>query len=127
MATVQLIDNLVTTLERNINTKTVIGEPVKVENCTLVPVMDLTFGFGGGAGEGKAKEEQAGTGSGGGGAARLAPKAIIVIKAGEVSVVPFTRGGPLEKLIEEIPTILDKVQVVLKDQVKKEEPKKEIF
>lgn len=126
MAAVQMIDNMMATLEHNITTKTVIGEPVKVGNVTLVPVVDLLFGFGGGLGEGKAKEETPGQGSGGGAGARLAPKAVIVIKDnGEVSVLPFTRGGPLEKLVEILPTVIEKVQMVLKkEEAKKEEPKK---
>jgi len=69
----------------------------------------LTFGFGAGSGEGR-DERQGGSGSGGGGA-RLAAKAVVVVRDGDVTVFPLGRGIAIDKIIEAIPGVLEKVNV----------------
>lgn len=103
-----ILQNVVQTLEKTLNTKQVFGEPLEIAGVTLVPVMDLTYGFGGGSGEGRNKENEGGTGGGGGGAARLAPKAIIVIHEGNVSVMPVVKGGTVDRIIDAIPGLVER-------------------
>lgn len=106
----EVFQNVLETLERNLSTKTTIGEPVTVGDVTLIPVMDLMFGYGGGGGEASGNKDQAGSGSGSGGGAgaRLSPKAIIVIKDGEVQVLPFAKGGAMERIVASIPGLVEK-------------------
>ncbi|MFZ5817876.1 MAG: GerW family sporulation protein [Bacillota bacterium] len=106
-----VMTTMLQTLEKHLNTKTIMGEPFTVGDVTLIPVMDLMFGFGGGGGEGvDPKSESArGSGSGGGAGARLAPKAMVVIKGGDVQVIPLTRGSAIEKIVEAIPGLLEKL------------------
>ncbi|HEY3365208.1 MAG TPA: spore germination protein GerW family protein [Symbiobacteriaceae bacterium] len=103
------LQTIVQTLEKNLSTKQVFGETLVIGGVTMVPVMDLSFGFGGGMGEGRSKDSESGTGGGGGGAAKLAPKAILVISEGKVSVLPITKGGPMDKIMEALPGVLEKV------------------
>ncbi|MFZ5825147.1 MAG: GerW family sporulation protein [Bacillota bacterium] len=109
-------------LDKHLSTKTVTGEPVTFGEVTLIPIMDLMFGYGGGSGD--ARNEKAGSsiGGGGGGGARLAPKAVIVIKGSEVQVLPLNKGGAMEKIVEALPGLLEKVQVT---KAAKAEPKAE--
>lgn len=109
-------------LEKALNTKLVIGEAQQFGDVTLIPVVDVMFGFGGGGGEGSAKENS-GNGAGGGAGARVSAKAIVVIKNGEVNVLPLTRGSAIEKLVEAIPGIMEKVKV--SKEAKPEEKKPE--
>ena len=51
-------------IERMLNTKTVVGDPITVEGNTLIPLVSVGFGFGVGAGEGN--DPKKGVGSGGG-------------------------------------------------------------
>ncbi|HEY8346713.1 MAG TPA: spore germination protein GerW family protein [Symbiobacteriaceae bacterium] len=95
------------TLEKHLSTKTVIGEPMTVGELTLIPVMDVTFGFGAGWGEGKASPGD-GTGSGGGAGARISPKAVIVVRDGDIQVLPLSKGSAAEKIVEAIPGLLEK-------------------
>ncbi|MEW8976831.1 MAG: spore germination protein GerW family protein [Symbiobacterium sp.] len=97
------------TLEKHLSTKTVVGEPVTVGAVTLIPVIDITFGFGAGSGEGH-DERQGGSGGGGGGGARLSARAVIVIRDGDVSVLPLHKGGAIDKIVESIPGLLEQVQ-----------------
>ena len=97
-------------LEKALSTKTVIGEAQQFGDVTLIPVVDVMFGFGGGGGEGTAKENS-GNGIGGGAGARVAAKAVVVIKGGEVTVLPLTRGSAMEKIVEAIPGLVEKINL----------------
>lgn len=103
------MEAMLQTLERNLSTKSIMGEPIVIGEVTLIPVMDLMFGYGGGAGEGKDEKSQGGSGSGGGAGARLTPRAMVVIKGGEVQVVPMSKGGAMEKIVEAIPGLVQKL------------------
>ncbi|HYF92083.1 MAG TPA: GerW family sporulation protein [Symbiobacteriaceae bacterium] len=95
-------------LEKALSTKTVIGEAQQFGDLTLIPVVDVTFGFGGGGGEGTT-QGNAGNGVGGGAGARVSAKAVMVIKGGEVTVLPLTRGSAMEKIVEAIPGLVDRL------------------
>ena len=42
-------------IERMLNTKTVVGEPITIEGNTLIPLVSVGFGFGAGGGTGTMK------------------------------------------------------------------------
>lgn len=110
------VDAIMGRLEKILNTKTVVGEPIQVGNVTLIPVADVTFGFGSGGGSGGScpdkPNEPAGEGGGGGGGARVAPKAVIVIQGDQVSVMPMSRGGAIERVMEAVPGLIEKLQTM---------------
>ena len=58
-------------IERLLNSKTVIGDPITVEGNTLIPLVSIGFGFGAGGGTGPTMEGDknlgVGAGTGGGG------------------------------------------------------------
>lgn len=113
------LDTIMSKLEKILNTKTVVGEPVQIGGVTLIPVVDVTFGFGAGGGEGGTKENT-GTGGGGGGGARVAAKAVIVIKGDDISVLPFARGGAIEKIMEMVPGLVEKLAATKPEKEKTE-------
>ena len=63
-----LFDKAVAEIERMLNTKTIIGEPITIEDNTLIPLVSVGFGFGVGGGQGS--EPEKGSGRGGGTAGR---------------------------------------------------------
>ncbi|MGI9533738.1 MAG: spore germination protein GerW family protein, partial [Thermodesulfobacteriota bacterium] len=66
----KLLKTAVDDIERVLNSKTVIGDPISVEGATIIPLVSIGFGFGAGGGSTKPtgdKENVAGaTGAGGG-------------------------------------------------------------
>lgn len=76
---------------------------------TLVPIIKANFGFG--MGGGNTEGVKRGGVSGGGGAANITPVAIIVIKGGEVSILPVDKQetGTLGPLLEKLPQLLEKM------------------
>ena len=91
-------------IEKMLNAKTVVGEPMQVEGATLIPLISIGFGFGAGAGSGKStqKPQQDGSGGGTGGGAGVRPIAIIVIDKSGLRIEPVKGGlsSALEKVAE---------------------------
>jgi uncharacterized spore protein YtfJ len=82
-------------IERVLNTKTVIGDPMTIDGNTIVPLVGITFGFGAGYGSGTGGKQGKGEGTGGGsgGAGRVKPVAVIVGNRDGVNVVPIVGGA----------------------------------
>ena len=119
------MDALFSNLENFIKTKTVIGEPIVVGEVTLIPIVSVMFGCGTGNGDGTDNKGMSGTGAGGGAAARISPNGIVVIKNGEVSMLPVKSKNNLEALVEMVPEIVSKINIK-KDDDNKEESEEEI-
>jgi uncharacterized spore protein YtfJ len=76
-------------IERLLTTKTVVGEPMKIGDNTIVPLVAVGFGFGGGGGVGEDPKTAGskGAGSGAGGGAGIRPIALVIVdKDGKVRV-----------------------------------------
>ena len=99
-----LFDKAVGEIERMLNTKTVVGEPITVEGNTLIPLVNVGFGFGVGSGEGTEAEKGSGHGGGTGGGGGVKPVALVVVNGKGVQVEPIKSGtaSVLEKVAETI-------------------------
>lgn len=113
------IDTLLEKMKTTIKTDSVVGDPITVGDITILPIAKVTFGFGAG---GEDLEKSKGFGGGSGGGATIMPIGFLVIKNGEVNLVPVREKETLfDKLID--PDSYDKLEKVfdkLKDKVKKE-------
>ncbi|KHD35275.1 sporulation protein [Clostridium acetobutylicum] len=117
------LDVLFTKLEKFLRTETVIGQPIKVGETTLIPIVTVMFGCGTGGGVGDNKGIK-GQGGGLGTGARISPDAVLVIKNDDVQMLPVKKGANLSKLIEMVPEIVSKIKID-KENKEKEEVKKE--
>ena len=106
-----LFDKAVGEIERMLNTKTVVGEPITIEDNTLIPLINVGFGFGVGGGEGSEPQKGSGHGGGTGGGGGVKPVALIVVNNDGVRVEPIKSGtaSVLEKVAETVgKTMTDK-------------------
>ncbi len=110
------VANLVKTaleeIEKVLSTKTVVGEPITIEDKTLIPLVCIGFGFGagGGSGKGEAKQKGEGTGGGAGGGAFIKPVAVVIIDKEGVRIESI-KGGiatAIEKISGTIPQMMEK-------------------
>lgn len=107
-----LLKSTLAEVERLLNTRTVVGEPIVVEGNTIIPLVSVGFGFGGGGGSGKDQKtssmEGLGAGSGAGGGVK--PVAVIVVNKNGVRVEPVRRGAAtmVEKVGEAVGKIIEK-------------------
>jgi uncharacterized spore protein YtfJ len=99
-------------IERVLNTKTVVGEPIKIGETTLIPLLSVGFGFGAGGGTGKgdlgAKTAGSGegTGAGVGGGGGVKPVAMIIIDGNGVRVESIK--GSTASVMESIGAVIGK-------------------
>ena len=100
----KLFNKAVSEIERMLNTKTVVGEPITVEGNTLIPLISAGFGFGVGIGKGTEPSKGSGQGGGTGGGGGVKPVALIIINEDGVRVEPIKSGtaSVLEKVAESI-------------------------
>lgn len=125
----EILDTIMGHVEKLATTKTIMGDPVKIGDKTVIPVMKVMVGFGAGGGEGEVpgKEEKkatAGSGGGGGGGLSIAPSAFIIIDGDKISI-----HGPkpktFEHLFEQVPDVVEKITEAVGKKVKKEDKKEE--
>lgn len=94
-----------------IDANSVVGEPMKVSDGTvIIPISKVSFGFGGGGNEFE-KKNSAGTrfGGGAGGGASVQAEAFLIINNDNVRLMPM--GGtssPIDRVIDMVPGIIDK-------------------
>lgn len=110
-----------------IDANSVVGEPIIAQDGTMiVPISKLSFGFGGGGSEFDSKKND-GTNFGGGmgGGASVEAEAFLVINDGNVRLIPMGSGGtPVDKIIDMMPTAIDKVNGFLAGRSEKKAAKK---
>jgi uncharacterized spore protein YtfJ len=102
------VENLVKTtmgeIEKMLNTKAVVGEPMTVDGKTLIPLISIGFAFGAGGGSGKMsmKQQQEGVGEGTGGGGGVRPIAVIISDKEGVRIEAVKGGfsSVLEKIAE---------------------------
>ena len=96
-------------LQEFLISRTIIGKEIQVGETTLIPVIELTFGMGSGSGGETDEKKKQGTGAGVGFGAKARPSAVVVIQKDNVQLLPMGKPGALEKLMEKIPDIMDKI------------------
>jgi len=112
----EVVSDLVKTtldeIEKVLSTKTVVGEPITVQDITLIPLITAGFGFGSGGGSGKGEAKRQGEGIGGatGGGAWVKPVAVVIVSKEGVRVesIRGSMASALEKLGDTVPRIVDR-------------------
>ena len=101
-----VMDSLMQNMEHLVGSKTVIGEPVKVGDTTIIPLVDVSFGVAAGAGS---RKNGANKNSGMGGMnAKLSPSAILVLQDGHARMISVKDTSSISKIADLIPEIIDK-------------------
>ena len=89
-----------------LSTKTVVGEPITVNDTIIIPLVDVHFGMGAGSIASDAKKKDS---AGGGIGCDMDPCAVLVIREDVVKVIPVeSHQSPFMKLIDMVPDIMDR-------------------
>ena len=89
-----------------LSTKTVVGEPITVNDTIIIPLVDVHFGMGAGSMASDAKKKDS---AGGGIGCDMDPCAVLVIRGDVVKVIPVeSHQSPFMKLIDMVPDIMDR-------------------
>jgi uncharacterized spore protein YtfJ len=106
----QVFSSATAEIERILNSKTVVGEPIKVDGTTLIPLLSIGFGFGLGSGTGNDPKRGQGVGGGVGGGGGIKPVAILVVDANGVRMETIKGGtaSALEKVAEGMSRVMSR-------------------
>jgi uncharacterized spore protein YtfJ len=101
------LSSIIGELKAIASTKTVVGDPLTLDDKMVVPVSRIMVGFGVGGGEGEDVKKRGGFAGGGAGGARIDPIGFIIIDGEKISFLP-TKPGRFEGFIDSIPGIVEK-------------------
>ena len=98
------VDALFKGMDNFITTKTVVGEPVKIDaNTTIIPLVDVSCGMAAGSFAQSTK-----TNGGGGLSAKMSPSAILVIQNGMTKLVNIKLQDAMTKIIDMVPDFMNR-------------------
>lgn len=95
-------------MEGFVSSKTVVGEPMQAGDATIIPLVDVSFGMAGGSTDDKDKKDEKSLGGLG---AKIKPSAVLVITDGNVQLVNIKHQDSVNKLIDMIPSITNKLDL----------------
>ncbi|MCP5038210.1 MAG: sporulation protein YtfJ [Rhodobacteraceae bacterium] len=110
----RLLKGTVEELDRLLNAKNVLGDPIEKDGATIIPIVSFGFGFGAGGVDDSKSGNKGGTGGGGG----IKPLGAIIID-GEGARVESVKGA-VSDLVEVLGDAASKaISAAVKDQAKK--------
>ncbi|MGN0695626.1 MAG: GerW family sporulation protein [Oscillospiraceae bacterium] len=99
---------------------TVMGDPIKVDGITIIPVSKVSYGFAGGGSDLPVKSEKEAFGGGTGGGMTLQPLGFLVVSNGDVKFIQINLDtSKTSAVVNMIPELIDKI----KDMVSSKEDK----
>ena len=114
----ETVTSLFKGMDSFISTKTVVGDAVRFDDGTIIlPLVDVSFGVGAGAFVKDEKKNSAGGGMGG----KISPNSVLVIKNGECKLVSVKSTDVVSKVIDMVPSVIDKFKKSPKDKAEEKE------
>ena len=97
------INSLFRGMEEFITTKTVVGEPMRVGDAILIPLVDVSYGM-----MASAKAEPQRHNGGGGMGGKMTPSAVLVIQNGSTRVINIKNMDGISKVIDMAPDLINR-------------------
>ena len=113
------LEVLFSKMENFVTSKTVIGEPIHVNDIIIIPIIDISLGVGASASDNDSKKQNGVGGLG----AKLTASSVLVIQNNAVQLINIKNQDSVGKLIDMAPGLLSKLN--LKFNKDKSKSKKE--
>lgn len=110
------IEALFRGMEGLVQSKTVVGEPIRIDDVVIVPLIEVTAGMASGALGQNAKKTGAGAMS-----AKISPVALLVLQDGKTKLINVKNQDVFTRLADMIPDAVDKLTGALKPDAKAEQ------
>lgn len=98
------VNELLQGLDSFVSSKTTIGDPIRVGEKIIIPLMDVKLGVGAGSYTGKAN------GSAGGMGASLVPSSVIIVEKNNVRLVRIQNDDVTVKILDMLPELIGRVK-----------------
>jgi uncharacterized spore protein YtfJ len=105
----QTVGSLFNGMDGLLTTKTVVGEPTKIGDTIILPLVDVNFGVAAGAFAKDGNKNSAGGGMGG----KMSPTAVLVIQNGTAKMVSVKGEDTVSKIIDMVPEVIDKITGII--------------
>ena len=102
-AIISSIETMFKGLDGLMSANTVVGEPTKIEDTIIVPLVDVSCGVAAGAFYDNSKNN-----GGGGMSAKLSPSAVLIIQNGVTKLVNVKSQDAITKILDMVPDIVNK-------------------
>lgn len=90
-------------MENFVTTKTVVGEPITIQDTIILPLVEVSFGV-----MASARNEEKKSNGGGGMGGKMTPTALLVIKDGATRLVNIKDQEALSKVIDMAPDLINR-------------------
>lgn len=90
-------------LDGVLTSKTVVGDEIHLEDMSIIPLVDVSFGIGAGAKNNGSHDK--GSGAIGG---KITPSAVLVIQDGKIRLVNIKNQDTITKIMDATPDIVDR-------------------
>ena len=118
-----MLQDTISKIREMMSVNDVVGEPIQVGDVTIIPVSKISVGFGGGGADNAKAVNKDAFGGGMGGGVKVQPICFLVIKDGNVRMmpVPIPANSTADRLLEMVPDTLDKISAFIDSKTKKAE------
>ena len=110
-----MLDNTISKIREMLNANSVVGEPITTaDGVTIIPISKISVGLGGGGSDFVSKNvnhHENPFGGGVGAGVKVTPVAFLVIKEGNVRMIPVATPAntTADRIVELVPDTLDKI------------------
>lgn len=102
---------------------TIIGEPIKLDEVTIIPISKVSYGFAAGGSDLPSKTSSGLFGGGTGGGVTIQPIAFIVVANGDVKLLQINQDkSSTGAIVNLVPDLFDKVQGLFNKKKSDDEP-----
>ena len=114
-----MLENTIAKIREMVDVNSVVGTPITTpDGVTIIPVSKVSVGFGGGGSDFSHKTpstQELPFGGGVGGGVKVSPIAFLVVKDGNVRMLPVASAPNTtsERIVEMVPDLLDKISAFL--------------
>ena len=122
-----MLENTIAKIREMVDVNSVIGSPITTpDGVTIIPVSKVSVGFGGGGSDFTTKNSSGGDnpfGGGVGAGVKVTPVAFLVIKDGNVRMIPVATPAntTADRIVEMVPDTLDKISAFIDSRMPKTE------
>lgn len=111
----KIMENTLEKMREMVDVSTIIGEPMKTGDTTLIPVSKVSYGFTSGGTDLPSKQNAELFGGGGGGGITITPVAFIVIQGEKVRMMQINNyTSSADRAIAMIPELVDQISQLVK-------------
>lgn len=117
-----VVNSMLQGMEGFLSTKTVVGEPTKIGDTIIIPLVDVSFGVGAGTFRGEKKDNGAGGLTG-----KMSPSAVLIIQNNSTRLVNVKNQDAVTKIIDLVPEVLNKLTAKKEETVSDKEAEEVAF